>query len=102
MAGDAESAERGGTATGFAEDAAPRLPGRFFGTVEVDPDRAARDMGRIAEEVLQHLATLPRAKVRVAVEIEADVPGGVADDTQRVVMENCRTLKFRDLGFEKG
>jgi hypothetical protein len=77
------------------------LTSRFFGTVEVNPDRAARDMGRITEEILQHLSTLPQAKVRVAIEIEADVPGGVADDTQRIVTENCQTLKFKTHGFEQ-
>ena len=75
---------------------------RFFGTVEIDADRAGRDMGRIAEEVLQHLTTLPRSKVRVTVEIEAEVPEGVPDDVQRIVNENGQTLRFKAYGFEKG
>jgi predicted AAA+ superfamily ATPase len=77
------------------------LPRRFFATVEVDADRAARDVGKIAEEVLQHLTVLPNSKVKVTIEIEADIPDGVAEDTQRVVMENCQTLKFRNQGFEE-
>ena len=76
------------------------LPKRFFGTVDIDPDRAARDMGKIAEEVLQHLTVLPKAKMRVSVEIDAEAPEGVSEDTQRVVTENCQTLKFKDHGFE--
>ncbi len=76
-------------------------PRRFFGTVEIDPDRAGRDMGRVAEEVLQHLTTLPGGKVRVTVEIEAEVAEGVSGDVQRVVDENCRTLRFRSHGFER-
>ncbi len=79
----------------------PELPRRFFGTVEIDPDRAGRDMGRIAEEVLQHLTTLPGASVRVSVEIEAEVPNGVPEDIQRIVNENGETLKFTAHGFEK-
>ena len=78
----------------------PRLPRRFFGTVAINPDRAGRDMGGVAEEVLQHLTTLPGAKVRVTVEIEAEFPEGASADTQRVVDENCRTLGFETHGFE--
>ena len=79
----------------------PRLPRRFFGTVELDPDRAGRDMGQVAEEVLQHLTTLRGGKVRVTVEIAAEVAEGVSDDTQRVIDENCRTLGFTSHGFEE-
>ena len=79
----------------------PVMPKRFFGTVDIDPDRAARDMGRIAEEVLQHLTVLPNTKIRVTVEIDAEAPDGVSEDTQRIVTENCQTLKFKDHGFEK-
>ena len=74
---------------------------RFFGTVEVDPLRAGRDAGRIAEEILQHLATLRGAKVRMTIEIDADFPDGVSEDIQRVVGENCRVLKFANHGFER-
>ena len=79
----------------------PRPPRRFFGTVEVNPDRAGRDMGQVAEEVLQHLTTLPGGKVKVTVEIEAEVPEGVSDDVQRVINENCQTLRFKSHGFEE-
>src|SRR5262249_37225131 len=47
----------------------PGMPRRFFGTVEIDPDRAGRAMGQVAEEVLQHLTTLRRSVVKVTVEI---------------------------------
>ena len=49
-------------------------------------------MGKIAEEVLQHLTVLPKSKMRVTIEIDAEVPEGVAEDTQRVLTENCQTL----------
>jgi hypothetical protein len=78
----------------------PALPRRFYATAEVDPDRAPRDMGKIAEEVLQHLTTVPGAKVSVSVEIAAEIPEGVNEDTQRIVTENCQTLKFSSHGFE--
>lgn len=74
---------------------------RYFGTVEIDADRAGRDMGRIAEEVLQHLTTLPRSKVSVVVEIEAEIPEGVPDGIKRIVNENGQTLRFKAHGFER-
>jgi hypothetical protein len=79
----------------------PTLPRRFFGTVDINPDRAVRDMGQVAEEVLQHLTSFRGSKVRVTVEIEADVPEGVGEDVQRVINENCQTLRFKSHGFER-
>jgi uncharacterized protein len=78
----------------------PSLPRRFYANVTIDPNRAGRDVGRMAEEVLQHLTTLPRANLKLTLEIEADAPEGVPDDVQRVVTENCQTLKFSSHGFE--
>ena len=80
---------------------APRAPRRFFGAISLDPDRAGRDMGKVAEEVLQHLTTLPGGEVKVTVEVEAQVPGGVSEDLRRAIDENCRTLGFRSHGFEE-
>jgi hypothetical protein len=78
----------------------PRMPHRFFGSTDIDPLRAGRDVGRIAEEVLQHLTTTAGANVHVSLEIQADVPEGISDNLQRVLDENCRVLKFRAHGFE--
>ena len=60
-----------------------------------------RDAGRIADEVIAHLAGLVGSKVTVTMEIEAEVPSGVPDHVVRTVTENCRTLKFNSQGFEK-
>ena len=78
----------------------PPLSCRFFGTARLDPDRAGRDMGTVAEEVLQHLTTLPEAKVEVTVEISATAPNGIGDPVRRIVDENCKTLRFLSHGFE--
>ena len=91
-----------GTGAGLDTGAAVlRPPRRFFGTVRLDPDRAGRDMGTVAEEVLQHLTILPGAEVEVSVEISAKVPSGVDRTVRRIVEENCRTLRFRSHGFEE-
>lgn len=79
---------------------APPRPRRFHGTIELDPLRAGADAGRIAQEVIAHLAALRGAAVRVTLEIEASAPDGVPENTERIVNENCRTLKFRSFGFE--
>ena len=84
----------------MAEPESPEVRRRFYGSVELNAARAARDFGKVAEEVLDHLTTLPKAKVTVTVEIQAEVPGGAPESVRRVVEENCGTLKFRDHGFE--
>jgi hypothetical protein len=76
-------------------------PKRFHGTVNLDATRVGRDAGRIGDEVIAHLAGLVGANVRVTLEIDAEVDGGVPEQTVRTVTENCRTLKFKDHGFEE-
>jgi hypothetical protein len=80
---------------------APAVLRRFHGTVALDATRAGRDAGRVAEEVLQHLAGLVGANVDVALEIHAALPQGTPEHVVRTVTENCRTLKFKTFGFEE-
>lgn len=79
---------------------APPRPKRFFGSVELNPTRAGRDAGQIAEEVIAHLVGIVGAKVRVTLEIEAEIENGVPENVVRIVTENSRTLKFTTHGFE--
>ena len=65
------------------------------------PTRVGRDAGRIADEVISHLVGLVGAKVKVTLEIEAEVSNGTPDNVVRTVRENSRTLKFTSQGFEK-
>lgn len=74
---------------------------RFHGAVELDATRASRDASRIADEVVTHLVGLVGAKVRVTLEIEAEIPRGAPDNVVRIVTENARTLKFNSQGFEE-
>lgn len=74
---------------------------RFHGSVPLDAAFAGRDAGRIAEEVIAHMAGLVGAKVRVNLEIEAEIPDGAPDHVVRTVTENSRTLKFDSHGFER-
>jgi predicted AAA+ superfamily ATPase len=88
-----------GAAAGRAEPT-KEPPRRFYGTVQLDPERVGRDAGRIADEVIAHLAGQLGAEVTVTLEVEARLPGGASDSLVRTVTENSRTLKFTSLGFE--
>jgi predicted AAA+ superfamily ATPase len=74
---------------------------RFHGSVRVDATRVGRDAGRIADEVIAHLAGQMGAEVTVTIEIEARLPNGANDQLVRTVTENGRTLKFDSQGFEQ-
>jgi predicted AAA+ superfamily ATPase len=78
-----------------------QLPKRFHGGVTIDATRMGRDAGQIAEEVISHLSGLVGSTVTVTLEIEANMPSGVPDQVVRIVMENCKALKFTDQGFEQ-
>jgi hypothetical protein len=90
-----------GVVPGATPAAGPAKPKRFHGTVSIDPTRAGRDAGKIAEEVIAHLVGLVGAEATVTIEIDAAVPGGVSENVVRTVSENCRTLKFKTFGFEQ-
>jgi predicted AAA+ superfamily ATPase len=79
----------------------PSILRRFYGNVDMDAMRINRDAPAIANEVIQHLTALNGAKVKITLEIEAEIPEGVPDDVARTVIENCRTLKFNNQSFEQ-
>ncbi len=80
-----------------AEDHKPK---RFYGRVELEPLRVARDASQIADAVVQHLSGLLGAEVEVTLEVSAEIPEGAPDDVVRTVTENARTLRFSSHGFE--
>ncbi len=94
--GVSHSAAGGNTAAGTSK--VPQLPRRFHGTVQLDPARVGRDAGRIAEEVIAHLAGQVGAEVTVSLDISAVLPDGASEQLQRTVTENARALKFRPGG----
>jgi hypothetical protein len=55
----------------------------------------------LAAYVVQHLAGLLDAKMKITLEIEAEIPSGAPENVVRTVTENCRTLKFDSQGFEE-
>ena len=110
IAGVGVDTDTGATSTGNGANAGsvtdtsvarPRTLRRFHGSVALSAERAGRDAGKIAEEVIAHLTGLLGANVRITLEIEADIPNGAPDHVVRTVTENSRTLKFTQAGFEE-
>jgi hypothetical protein len=81
--------------------APPRPFTTYVATARLDPTRIGRDAGRINEEIIQHLATLPDADVSVTLAIHITVPGGIDERTIRVVSENATALKLLSSNFER-
>ena len=100
--GTAPSSTTGGI-TPTIPGATPRAPilRRFHGSAKIDATRLSRDVDVIASSVVQHLAGLLDAKVKITIEIEAEIPSGAPENVVRTVTENCRTLKFENQGFEE-
>jgi hypothetical protein len=100
---DGQTSGTGGSVSGGLSDlpTTPSKPKRFYGTVNLDATRVGRDAGRIADEVVAHLAGLVGSTVRVTLEIEAEIPSGAPEHVVRTVTENSRTLKFTSQGFEE-
>ena len=74
---------------------------RFFGVYEVDPERYSRDLNRLSQEILQHLSSIDGVDLDITIEIHAAVKEGFAADKIRVILENARSLKFKNSSFEK-
>ena len=51
-----------------------RKPKRFYGRVQLDPLRVTRDVGQIADAIVQHLSGLLGAEVEVTLELSAEIP----------------------------
>jgi hypothetical protein len=74
---------------------------RFYGSTTINERLMGRDAAQIMDEVVKHLVSLNGAKVKVTLEIQAEVPNGVPTDVVHTVKENCKTLRFEAFGFEQ-
>ena len=79
----------------------PKLKTRYYGSVQVDPQRARRDLSQIADEVILRLTSIAGAAVSVTVEIESLRGEGFDDAAIRPISENSRTLNFKAHSFEE-
>jgi hypothetical protein len=74
---------------------------RFFMSADLDTTRINRDVQKYVEEIIQHLAAVDGAMLKVSLEVEAESSDGFTQQTVRTISENCRTLRVRDSGFEE-
>jgi hypothetical protein len=80
---------------------APVRPKRFWADVDMDPIRFSKEAGQIAEAIVQHLSGLMHSNVKISLQIEAKVEGGIPENVERTVSENCRTLGIKEFNFEE-
>ncbi len=74
---------------------------RYYGTVQLNSLRLERDASEVFREVVQHLEGQLGSRVRITLEIEAEIPDGAPDEVVRTVTENSRTLRFTQSAFEE-
>ena len=72
----------------------------FFMTATLDNTRILKNTASLVDEVINHLTQLEGANVEIKLLVEATMTNGTPVSTMRTVMENCRTLKIDDFGFE--
>ena len=83
------------------ESALEAVLARFFGSVKIDSDRYARDIGNVTREVIDRLAGAG-ARLDITIDIQATKPDGFDESEVRTIGENARVLKFDpSSGFEK-
>jgi hypothetical protein len=73
---------------------------RFFGVYEVDPERYSRDLNRLSQEILQHLSSIDGIELNITIEIHAALKEGFSSEKIRVILENARSLRFKNSSFE--
>lgn len=74
---------------------------RFFGSVRVDPERYARDIGNVTREIIDRLAG-GGGTLEITIDIQATKPAGFDEVEVRTISENARVLKFDGgTGFER-
>ena len=74
---------------------------RFYGTVELDPHTGRMSFDTIHQEIVSQLTAKPGAQVKLKLDIEAEMPDGFDENTQRAVRENCGTLNFSNAEFDE-
>ncbi len=75
--------------------AAATIPRRFFGAVELDPERPMKALDLIYNAVIAELGRTPGVTIKLTLDIEAVAPNGFSADDVSVVRDNARQLKFK-------
>jgi predicted AAA+ superfamily ATPase len=85
---------------GDKEPPQPVISTRFYGSVEIAPDKVSSSVKKVVDEVVQHLSAKYGSKLKISLEIEAENESGFDEGTVRIVSENANTLGFSENGFE--
>ena len=90
----------GAVASVSAVESEPSLPTHYFGSVKVDSQRYARDIGTILREVVDRIAGAG-VDLEITLDIQAKKTEGFDEHVVRVITENSTNLKFNpSSGFE--
>ncbi|MFC3549498.1 hypothetical protein ACFOLC_00540 [Lysobacter cavernae] len=71
-------------------------PTRFYGTLELDPVTATLRFSEVFSELVELFSAMPRTKVRIQVDIEAEDQRGFGEGTVRAARENSKALGLKD------
>ena len=77
-------------------------PRRFYGSVEIDMVRPVKAFDAILNAIVMELQRTPGAKVKLTLEVEAEVTDGFDDAEVGIVRDNAEQLKFKaeSTGFD--
>ena len=79
----------------------PLLKRRFYASIDLEPHGTKMRCNDIADNIIQHLTERPDTRVTISIEIQAESNAGFQEDIQRILKENCNTLRFRNAEFEE-
>lgn len=77
-----------------------KLSKNFSMQVKLDETRLNRSFNNCSEEIISHLADLPKAEVSISLSVNIVVPDGIQKDLEETIADNCRNLKIKDFSFE--
>ncbi len=72
----------------------------FHGSIQIQPTTAKVRLVSVADEIISLLARDPNAVLNITVEIDAEFPLGVSDQTRRAISENANALRFKTKDWE--
>jgi hypothetical protein len=74
---------------------------RFYASVELESLGTKTRFSDIADNIIKHLTDRPDTRVTITIDIHAATDSCFDEDIQRVLKENCNTLKFKNVEFEE-
>lgn len=85
-------------ASSSKDDERPKAT-HFYLSTPLNTTRINKDVNTLVQEVINQLGGIDGAKVKITLEVSAELPNGTPASIVRSVTENCRTLKVEDFGF---